>query len=299
MSGPRARRADGPEEVLAGLAVRHEAYGRRMPLPLYQAARLGNRRERRATPWVLDRGDGTIVATLLCHPLELAVGGRVERAYGLGSVGTLTAHRRRGHAEALCRAACEAGEAEGRPLGLLFASIAPAYYERLGFHVLPAPGSRCRRLADLVASGRAAEIVPIDPRREVERLTAAYRAFHGRTLSVHRDRARFLESVEDTVDDAFFSVRGGEGGYVRLGTEAPETLEVVEAVLLDPADEAPVLRAVARLALDGGRKEIGGWIDPPREAGALFEPATRDPNLPMLRGGGPDPTARLWSSDHF
>lgn len=295
----KARPAAGPEDVLAGLAVRHEAYERKVPLPVSQAMRLASSREHRAVPWVLDRGDGAIVSTLLCHPLELDVLGRVVPAYGLGSVGTRFADRRRGHAAALCRAACEANERSGRPVGLLYASVAPAYYERLGFVTCPASSHRCERLRALAESGDTATLVPVDPRREVERLCAAYREFHRGAIHPHRDAARFLESVEDCADDWFFAVRGLERGYVRLYPEDDGSLDVVEPIVLDPADEAPLLRAVARLALDAGKKAVTGWFEPPAAVREWFSPLSRAMNVPMLRGAPAGAAARFWASDHF
>ena len=294
-----ARPAASKEEVLEGISVRHEAYGRKMPLASYQAARLASRREHRATPWVLDRGDGTIVATLLCYELDLALDAGVYRAYGLGSVGTRVAHRRQGHAAALCRAACEASEAAGRSVGLLFSGIAPTYYERLGFRVSSASACRCERLPELCDSGPAATLAPFDPRRDLARITGDYVAFHRGTLHMHRDRRRFLESIEDGVDDWFFRIEGADRGYLRLAKYADGTLGVVEPIVLDPALEAPAIRAAARLALAHGLKGVSGWYDPPLAVSAWFTPQPRDEDRPMLRGAPPHASARFWGSDHF
>jgi predicted N-acetyltransferase YhbS len=294
-----ARPAASPADVLAGIAVRQEAYRRKTPLAVTQARRLGSRREHRAVPWVLDRGDGTIVSTLVVHPIELALDDRTYPAYGIGSVGTLDAERRKGHAARLVRAASEANEARGRPVGLLFASIAPKSYERLGFHVAPAHGFTTSRLQALADGGEAARLVPVDPRREVERLAAMWRAAHAGRLHPHRDAARFLESVEDAADDWFFEVEGARG-YVRLHAEAAEPeLDLVETALPDPAHEGPVLRAVARLALDFGSKALGGWLEPSEFVREWFEPGSRTMNLPMLRGAPPHASSRFWPSDHF
>jgi predicted N-acetyltransferase YhbS len=296
---PVARPAASPADVLAGIAVRQEAYRRKTPLAVTQARRLASRREHRAVPWVLDRGDGTIVSTLLVHPMVLALDDRTYPAYGIGSVGTLDAERRKGHAARLLRAACEDAEARGRPVGVLFAAIAPTQYERLGFRVEPAHGFTCPRLEALAGGGEAARLVPIDPRREGERLAAAWRAAHAGRLHPHRDVARFLESVEDASDDWFFEVEGARG-YVRLHAEAAEPeLEVAELVFPDPAVEGPVLRAVARIAQGLGKTAIGGWLEPSDFVREGFDLGTRDTNLPMLRDAPPHASSRFWPSDHF
>jgi len=296
---PVARPAATDEEFLEGLAVRHDAYGRTMPLATYQASRLACRREHRATPWILDRGDGTIVSTLLCHSFNLSIDGRIVPAYGLGSVGTRVAHRRAGHAATLCKAAIEANERSGRKAGLLYAGIAPAFYERMGFAVLPAVGFRCERLADLVASGPSATLVPFDPRRELDHLLADYATFHDGSLHTHRGRAAFLQSIDDAEDSWFLRVDGVDQGYLRVGTDDDGTVVLDEPILLDPSLLAPALRGVARLALDSGRKAIRGWIEAPEELRELVPPVPRTQNLPMLRGATARSTVALWPSDHF
>jgi predicted N-acetyltransferase YhbS len=295
-----ARPAVTREDVLAGLSVRHEAYRRKVPLPLSQAMRLASRREHRAVPWVLDRGDGTIVATLLCHPIELALDGRRHPAFGIGSLGTRDAERRRGHAAALCDAVAAASEREGRRVGLLFSAIPPAYYERLGYATAPAWGGCCERLDALVASGPFPDLRPIDPRREVERLAAQWTRAHAGVLHPHRDETGYLRSVEDSGgDDWFFSLHDPDRGHVRLCAEDDATLVVVETVLADPRDEPAVLRGAARLALDSGRRALAGWLEPTAFVLEWFAPTPRDRNLPMLRGAPTHRASRFSVADHF
>ena len=296
---PAARPAATTDDVLGGLAIRHEAYARKGPVLATQARRLGSRREHRATPWVLDRGDGVLVSTLVCHPLTLALDGRVIPAYGLGSVGTPVAERRKGYAAELCRAACEANEAAGRPVGLLFSDVAPAYYERLGFRSAPFTQFRCERLLELADSGEAASLAPLDPRLEVERLAAAWAAHHRGVLHPHRDAARFLESVEDAADDWFLTTGDPARTYVRLCREPDGWVDIVEWILDDPAREPAVFRAVARLALDAGGANLSGWMKPPESVGAWCTQSESKAHVPMLRGAPPHATARFCRSDHF
>lgn len=285
-------------ERLDALAVRHR--GRAMPLAAYQANRLACPREHRATAWVVVDG-GRVVSTLVVHPLTFALDDATFAGYGIGSVATLATHRRRGHASALCAAACGSAEQSGRRVGLLFSAIPPAFYERLGFAVSPASGQRCDRLRDLVADGAAADLVPVDPRAEAERLAETWRAFHGGTLHVARDAAALVRSADLGAGETWFAVGGDlRRGYVRLGrNEDTGTLELLEPVVLDAADESPVLRAVARMALDLGLPAVTGWMPPSEAVRAWCVETSRAETLSMLRGAPPHAAARFWGSDHF
>lgn len=289
-------------ELRDALRVRHVAFRKKLPLLAYEAAMLGWARGRWSTPWIVVE-DGSVVATLVAHDLTLALDGARFPGYGLGSVSTLPDHRRRGHAAALCRAVCEHEEAGGRTVGVLFSAIAPAYYERLGFVRSPAWEWKCDRLGDLAASGPAAELTPVDPRGMTMPLAALWQRFHRGRLHAHRDPELFLRSVEIGPRDWFLGVGGGEDGaargYVRVAKDADgEPLEIVEPVLLDPADELPVLRALARLALDASLPGLEGWLEPSDAVRAWFTEVPRDTTLPMLRGAPSHARFTVWGSDH-
>ena len=76
-------------------------------------------------------------------------------------------------------------------------------------------------------------------------------------------------------------------------------MRAAESILLDPEEEAPVLRAVARLALESGRKSVSGWLDPSPAVREHFAACSRATDLPMLRGAPPHASARFWAPDHF
>jgi ribosomal protein S18 acetylase RimI-like enzyme len=294
----RARSVASPEENLAALAVAHLAYRRKMPLAVYQARRLADPVESRSKRWILELEDGQVVASLVLYPLTFARDGSVVPGYGLGSVGTLPEHRGRGHASALCAAACAGAEEDGRSIGLLFSAIAPGIYERLGFRVVEAHDARCERLADLAGSGPPARLDPIDPRRHLDALVEAWRTFHRGRLHMGRDADAFRTSVDGGQDEFFLAVRGLDGGYVRVATDAT-TLEVQEPILLDPSDELPVLRALAGLARDHGLQALTGWLAPTAAVRDWFLPVSRDHSLPMLRGVPDVSGATFWGSDYF
>jgi hypothetical protein len=141
--------------------------------------------------------------------------------------------------------------------------------------------------------------VAVDPRREVDRLVEAYREFHRGRLHPRRDRARFLRCLDDGAGAWYFAVGAAGRGYLRLGAEGRESLDVDEMILGDPAEEGPALRAVARLALSLSRKTVRGWFEPSAFVDAWFATERRTTAVPMLRGAPPAVPSRFWPSDHF
>lgn len=299
----RIRPAADDGDLLAGLAVRHEAFRKKLPLAAYQAARLASPSERRATTWVAE-DEGRVVATLKCYPLVFAFEGRVFPGYGLGSVATLTPHRRRGLSTALCETVCDAMDRASRGVGLLYAAIAPGFYERLRFATSPAWAWRCDRLDELVASGPAADLVPVDPCAHADRLSEAYERSVAGALHLHRDADGFVTSVGDGHDEWFLALGTAadiaDRGYLRLAVnEDLDTLEVLEPVVVRPEDELPALRAAARMAQSLGKSAVTGWFEPTDAVRTWCSETPRATTLPMLRGAPPHRSARFFGSDHF
>lgn len=282
-------------ERLAALAVRAAAYAPDQPALAYQAGRLAWRRQARAQPWVL-RSEGAVASTLMCYPAAFSIDGCPVAGYALGSVATAPAERGRGHASALCRAVCEAEEQAGRSVGLLFSAIDTAFYERLGFRALPAPAFRATDLSGLAASGPALDLVPVDPRREAAPLSRLYEAAHRGSAHIARTPALFLENVEDAGDDWFLLLPAGRG-YLRVSA-GPEVVEVLEVALLGASDEAPALRALARLALDLKRTGLAGWLPATPFVTRWFAPVDRASQTPMVRGDGTSASWRIWATDY-
>jgi predicted N-acetyltransferase YhbS len=116
---------------LWGEGLSREAYGR------WNRAQL-------ETPWGrshLSRvalGDGThLLSSAKRYLLEARVTDRITPVVGIGAVFTPPGQRGRGHAAGLIEAMLEDAQARGCRLALLFSEIGSAYYERLGFQVLP------------------------------------------------------------------------------------------------------------------------------------------------------------------
>jgi hypothetical protein len=225
------------------------------------------------------------------------MGGRVLAGYGLGAVSTRPEARRRGHADALCRHAIAEAEREGRAVGLLYSAIAPAYYERMGFRVVPAWGPVCEKVEALAGSGPTTDLVPLDPRRECARLAEIYERHHGAALHVHRDAEGFARSIALNPDDLFFGIGEPIRGYARITLD--ETWLDVEELIVPEEERAPTLRALAGLAVRLPRAKLGGWFAPCPDVAAHFEDKGRAKNLPMVRGLAVAPDAQFWPADYF
>jgi predicted N-acetyltransferase YhbS len=290
------RIATSRADRLAVTAVAHAATAPEQSLAHFQARRLAHPRRALATWWLLEE-EGRAVCSLVCHPLEFSVGGRVRPGYGIGAVATVPEARRRGHARALCEAAIERAESEGRGIGLLYSAIAPAYYERLGFRALPAWRLGCDRVVALAGTGAVAPVEPLDPWRERATLADLYEWHHGRALHLHRDAAGYERSLALDPGDLFFGLGDPLRAYARVHVQ-PAEVDVVELVA-PAADRAPLLRALAEFAARLPRGRIAGWFDPDPDTAAWFRDEGRTTTLPMVRGTDPDPEARFLASDYF
>lgn len=284
------RLAESDEDRLAVLRIGHAAFDGDRPFLERAPMRLSQRRRTLARWWLLV-DDRQPVACLHDYPLVFG-GRRVGGGAGIGLVGTLPSHRGRGHANALLHAALEAAEAEGRDRALLFSGIPPAFYERLGFRAVACGGVKTTRGAELGA-GDAADLVPLEPWRHLDRLVGLYEAAHGDALHLHRDRARWEANLHHGANHDYF-LTDGPDAYVRMSEDSGEH-ELVE-LFAPPERHARIWRAVGRLV---GNRELTSWVEPPDELRGFFEPLDRSKQLPMVRGEPALDGARFWSSDYF
>jgi GNAT superfamily N-acetyltransferase len=81
--------------------------------------------------------NGVLLSSAKRYRLRVRLDGRAVVAIGIGAVFTPPHLRGRRHAAALIEQIVEAGRSEGAALAMLFSEIAPHYYERLGFSVVP------------------------------------------------------------------------------------------------------------------------------------------------------------------
>ncbi len=81
--------------------------------------------------------DGRLVASAKRYRFTVRLDGQQVSATGIGAVFTPPAERGRGHASRLIEQLCDEARADGCALTMLFSEIGSAYYERLGFRVVP------------------------------------------------------------------------------------------------------------------------------------------------------------------
>ena len=81
--------------------------------------------------------DGLLLASAKRYRVSVRLGGCTVPTIGIGAVFTPPEHRRQGHAAALIEHIVEAARANGAAMAMLFSEIAPRYYERLGFSMVP------------------------------------------------------------------------------------------------------------------------------------------------------------------
>lgn len=96
------------------------------------------------TPWgatnlarvaLVERGQ--VLCSAKRYRLNAWLDGRVVSALGIGAVFTPYQLRGHGHAPRLIERLCDEGRRDGCVLAMLFSEIGPAYYQRLGFRVVP------------------------------------------------------------------------------------------------------------------------------------------------------------------
>lgn len=138
--------------------------------------------------------DGSrVLATAKRYDLLLTLDGRQVPTVGVGAVFTPPAQRAQGHARAMIEALLDRARADGAELALLFSEIGPAYYERLGFSVVPVETAD---IAVHVKPGAPAVLVRGGEDGDAEQVAAMY---------VERGR-RFRLSLTPTPDQVRYTL---------------------------------------------------------------------------------------------
>lgn len=294
-----ARTVRSQAERVVALEVAQRAFAPEAEPSRFVAERLSHLRRHVATQWVLE-SEGRIVSSLLAHPLHLRLpDGRDVDGIGLGSVATDPDARGQGFAEALCRAAVEAGERDGAPLALLFSAIGTRLYERLGFRTAAGWGHVSEDLEALAAEPSALEWSGLDPRAELDTIRARYDAAHAGTLHARRDETAWHHSLGLNANDWWLGTPD-RSGLLRLEVQSESKgLYVSELLLADPSQAAPALVGLARVARRWGLSKIVSWLPPTPGLERHFEDRGRARTLPMLRGEAEVEALRIWPSDYF
>jgi predicted N-acetyltransferase YhbS len=85
--------------------------------------------------------DGRLLCSAKRYRFTLWLDGRRVPALGIGAVFTPPGERGHAHAPRIIEALCDEARADGCELAMLFSEIGAAYYERLGFRVVPVAAS--------------------------------------------------------------------------------------------------------------------------------------------------------------
>ena len=183
---------------------------------------------------------------------------------------------------------------------LLYSGIAPEYYERLGYRSCIAFDWVTSRLEELGSSGPQADLQVVSPHEMLPSLARCYEDFHRGVFHLHRDTEAWRRTFTHDPPDWWLSIGdpGADRGYVRC-TRDGESLDLLEVVICQSRDEAPVLRALAALAVELDLEKMGGWLRSSSFVRGWFEDTGRSTTLPMVMAGGDLTGAQFWSSDYF
>ena len=134
-------REASPEELDQIYRMGFDVWGQGQNPDQYMEACRHSSKYKRGEWQILETERGALKSSLIIYRLSQDVA-------GIGSIATVIAERRKGHASRLIESVLRSLDRHGIRHVFLFADIAPQFYERFGFAVLPAeyqhhPGSSC------------------------------------------------------------------------------------------------------------------------------------------------------------
>lgn len=292
----------------------HDVWSRGLPLDEHVALRLKSPLHGRAQ-WFVGTIDGLVVTSLAAHPLEFQLRGEPLKGFGIGSVHTLAAYRRRGLAPQLLAWVEDYRRQQGDHLSLLYSDIDPNFYAKLGYWQAPAwcgwrdlPQVPSDAEDSQSAAPVAGKLVPFDGRQEVDAMAAMYAACHGtRPLSIVRGPEYWAHLFERQPADEYLWLDGPAGdrlGYVRLKRKGADLSIADYAFSADAFSDGAVPAASDRSAVDEshyellyrllaeygqqqGAARIGGWLPDLSVARRWFQLAPRSDEIPMFKSLAP------------
>jgi len=125
-----------PNDIKMAFAQVHVQWPHDADPDVHLQKRLGSVQHQRAS-WFVLKEEGAICCSLGAYPVRLFGPVRERSARVLGAVFTPEAHRGRGYAAKLIRWVMDFYAGLGTRDFLLFSDIDTAYYQKLGFHILP------------------------------------------------------------------------------------------------------------------------------------------------------------------
>jgi len=241
-------------------------------------------RELASTPWAREHvvyqvwlgPREELLSSFKLYRPRVRILGRPARACVIGAVFTPRAHRGRGHATAMIRAALAQAAERGDPIAMLFSDIGTRLYSALGFVPLPAEET-WGRLGRHGAPGPAGWRVRDVERRDMETVRRMHDAWCAdRPLVFLREtghwdfvQARtqgfFARLGDGRLIPAFRIVEqhGRPRGYlVTVEGRGELSLREVGAEGGDPELMAQIARTALHLARARGLRRVYGWLPP-------------------------------------
>jgi hypothetical protein len=257
--------------------------------------------ERALTTWLLVDEGGAPLASCETYRMDSVFQGVHGGTYGVASVYTEAALRRRGHAVRmmdLLGPALTAQDPEAQAC-VLFSDVGASIYARSGYLEAPA--------VDRVLPAEAG-----DPAAEVDQLFSDLPPLHRllrrpdhefvvwptlEQLDWHLERARISGALRGRPVAASVGARAGQSTAVWGGDFGKNALFILCFQAADPASAAALLRAAQRAAHGAGFPRVILWETPQPfgwSAEAPGAPAARNGGLPMIRPFVPGLTASSW-----
>jgi len=134
------------------------------------------------------------------------------------------------------------------------------------------------------------ELIEIDGRTNVERLSSLYARYHGAApLSIARDAAYWRALLERSPDDRFFVLANQAGddwqGYVRVALGVDSSWRITDYAWNDERPELgeALYLAVAARAAEQGAPRVGGWLPDNSTTRKLFALTPRRQEITMIK----------------
>ncbi len=276
-----------PKELAAAHANVFDIWSKGLPFDEHLAARLASPKHRLAT-WYVGTVESRVIVSLGCYPLEFDYRGRIVPGFSIGSVYTVPLMRGRGHAARLIDWVEHTRRDRGATLALLYSDIAPAYYERLGYHACPSLTGWLDPRSVSVHAKPAYHFSEVNPWECWPELARLYATYHGATpLSIARSEGYWQALLARFPEERFFALcdrQGGWQGYVRIGVNGAQW-RITDYALADQSLELAedLYGAAIELAKQGGAEQFGGWLPDHPSARQFWDLQPRDTEIAMLK----------------
>lgn len=256
---------------------------------------------------------GEVVASAKRYLFDALCDGTPSKVLGIGAVFTAERHRGRGLAPRLVQDLLADGQARGCTMAVLFSEIGPAYYERLGFTVVPrtlvtinvprtrrgAPGTMVRA----VAPADLPEISEISMTYAANAAFALVRSAEFIEFTLTRKRLRAgLGPLGLRELEVFVAEEGYRAAAYIVVSRGPEGVVLEECGDRDPRGSriGALLEAYLERDPSNPDRRFKAWLPdglhPPQVQ--LLNPVPA-PEVMMVAAIPPSPHLQWWQSDVF